>query len=51
MTETSSHRGEHHDHHVAEEVLEAVVETALEHADGGDGGHPSPNHARRSPIR
>jgi hypothetical protein len=32
------------EHPFAEEVLEAVVETALEHADGGDGGTPS--HAR-----
>ena len=29
-----------HEHHFAEEVLEAVVESALEHADGGDGGIP-----------
>jgi uncharacterized membrane protein YbhN (UPF0104 family) len=32
---------EHADHPVVDEVVEALVETALEHADGGDGGAPS----------
>jgi uncharacterized membrane protein YbhN (UPF0104 family) len=28
------------EHHLADDVLEALVDTALEHADGGDGGSP-----------
>ena len=47
MTDTTP---PHHDHHLTDEFLEAVVEVSLEHADGGDGGHPThkPSAAARA---